>query len=626
MRVDRRGAADIMLVGLLIIVGLATATPAADAVAGHLMLVNDNAGWSWFQDERAIVDHAGARVLVATIGNHSGSDGANRAGVVDVSSFDLSTRRVIRAPLGTLAGDDHNAPALLVRPDGRYLAVYNDHNADSLTRTSISVAPGDPGSWQAQPDFANPANVTYANLFFLAAEGKTYDFNRSVGYDPNYLVSTDQGSTWAHGGKLLRDPADSDVGRPYVKYATNGVDRIDFITTEAHPRDQDTGVYHGYLRAGKLYRSEGTLVGALGTAPRADAFTPLLLPGQIVDGTPRNRAWTTDLSLDADGAPIAVFTSRVDDSILDHRLYYGRFAGGAWTVDEMARAGAGLYWPEADYTGLAAIDPRDPGVVYISSTIDPRTGAASPFHEIFAGVTVDNGTLWTWTPITEFSTVDNLRPVAANWSDGSVVLWLRGTYTSYTDYDMAVVGVVQQDGQVTGKVRYTDATPSNTTLADGEPLTTTGPTTDSGPTDDAWHRRTGVGNGDEVFTAGEGGDEDVPRLKTTIVGAATGEHDVFAFFWADPAEDWQISLGLSVDEMRTFRQDFCEQAEPGDFSNHVVLTGATVHLYTAYLGRVPLVAPATLPVFVDDSPLGLGSGSRTWYDGVGLAAVTSGPP
>ena len=78
--------------------------------------------------------------------------------------------------------------------------------------------------------------------------------------------------------------------------------------------------------------------------------------------------------------------------------------------------------------------------------------------------------------------------------------------------------------------------------------------------------------------------------------------------------------------MRTFRQDFCEQAEPGDFSNHVVLTGATVHLYTAYLGRVPLVAPATLPVFVDDSPLGLGSGSRTWYDGVGLAAVTSGPP
>ncbi len=602
--------------------GLAGAVERADGVAGDLMLVSDNAGWSWFQDERAVVDPTTANVLIGTIGSGSGSGGASRAGVVDVNSFNLATRRVVRTPIGVIAGDDHNTPALLVRPDGRYLAVFNDHNADKLTRYSISTAPGDPTSWQEQPSFANPATVTYANTFFLAAEGKIYDFNRSVGYDPNYLVSSDLGASWAHGGQLLRDPADSATGRPYVKYVANGTDRVDFITTETHPRDHDTGVYHGYMRAGALFKSDGSFVAALGRAPPADAFTPLLLPGQVVNGRPRNRAWTTDLALDSDGNPVALFTSRVEDSITDHRLYYGRSFAGAWSVHEMAVAGAGLYWPETDYTGLGAIDPRDPNTVYIASDIDPRSAAALPFHEVFQGVTINSGRSWTWTPITERSTVDNLRPIALAWPGGRAVLWMRGAYSSYTDYDTAIVGVVLQDGETTGKIQYTDATPSNTTLADGDPLTTTGPAPGGGPTDDAWHRRSGAGNGDGVFTAGETGDEDAPAVKTTLAAAA-GEYDVFAFFWADPDEDWQVSLGLAAGEMRTFRRAFTEQASAEDFASSMIVTGTTVHLYKAYLGRVRLHSP-TMAVFVDDSSRGAGSTTRTWYDGVGVAAVARG--
>ena len=84
------------------------------------------------------------------------------------------------------------------------------------------------------------------------------------------------------------------------------------------------------------------------------------------------------------------------------------------------------------------------------------------------------------------------------------------TYTTYTDYDMSVVALVQQDGQTVGDIRYTDATPANTTLAGGGALTTTGPTAYGGATDDLWHRRDGFGNGNEVFTAGESGDENAP--------------------------------------------------------------------------------------------------------------------
>ena len=545
--------------------------------------------------------------------------------MVDIASFNLADRRVTRTPLATIVADDHNTPALLVRPDGRYLAAYANHSSDNLTRYRISTNPGDPTSWLPAQSFTNGAGATYNNVFRLSTEGKTYNFTRTVGFDPNYLVSTDDGSTWAYGGKLLQDPANANNRRPYLKYASNDTDRVHFITTEGHPRDTNNGVYHGYMQNGTLFRSDGTAVGALGSSPSANAFMPLLTPDQVINGTTRNHGWTTDLSLDAAGNPVAVFTSRVNASTSDHRMYYGRFDGTNWHVNEMARAGGFLYAAESDYTGLAAINPRDPNTVYISTDINPQNNAALAHYEIFKGVTANNGATWTWTPVTQNSTVDNIRPIIPKWSGGTAVMWMRGTYTTYTDYDLSIVGLVEQDGQTVGKVSYTDATPGNTTLANGNPLTTTGPSANGGATDNQWHRRTGFGNGNEMFTAGEGGNEDAPALKTTVSNVAAGEYDVFAYFWANPNESWQISLGLSESEMRTFKQDFAEQAAGADFTAAVVLTGDTVNLYQAYLGRVKLLSPGPLAVFVDDSPFGTGAATRTWYDGVGLAAVVPAP-
>jgi hypothetical protein len=593
----------------------------ADDVAGNLMLVNDNGAWSWFEDERAVVDAGTGNVLVGSIGDASGTGGAARNGVVDVASFNLSTRRVTRSPLATIVADDHNTPALLVRPDGRYLAAYANHGSDTLTRYRISTNPGDPTSWGPAQSFTNAAGATYNNVYRLSAENKTYNFTRTVGFDPNYLLSADDGSTWSYGGKLLQDPANNNSTRPYLKYASNDTDRVDFITTEGHPRDVNNGVYHGYLQGGTLYRTDGTPVGPLGSSPAASAFTPVFTPTAA-----RNHGWTTDLAHDAAGNPVAVFTTRVDNlASADHRFFYGRVVGGTWQVHEMAMAGAGLYGAEGDYTGLAAIDWRDPSTVYVSTNIDPQDNQPLGNHEIYKGVTPDNGATWAWTPVTQNSTVDNLRPVLPKWSGGTALMWMRGTYNSYTDYDLSIVGLVGQDGQSVGKIGYTDATLNNTTVANGNPLTATGPSANGGATDNQWHRRTGFGNDNEVFTAGEGGDENAPALRTTVADVAAGEYDVFAYFWANPLEEWQIAAGLSESELRTFRKDFAEQASADDFAATVVLAGDTVSLYQAYLGRVKLTSAGALPVFVDDSPFGIGTSTRTWYDGVGLAAVVPEP-
>ena len=109
-----------------------------------------------------------------------------------------------------------------------------------------------------------------------------------------------------------------------------------------------------------------------------------------------------------------------------------------------------MYAGEDDYTGNIAIDPQDPGTVYISTNADPVTGkplisgADGTRHwEIFRGASRPGVAKWTWTPVTRNSRADNIRPVVPIRAQGGrTVLWLRGKMLSYTNFDFEVVGLI----------------------------------------------------------------------------------------------------------------------------------------------------------------------------------------
>jgi hypothetical protein len=65
--------------------------------------------------------------------------------------------------------------------------------------------------------------------------------------------------------------------------------------------------------------------------------------------------------------------------------------------------------------------------------------------EIFRGATADEGRSWRWQTVTRDSTADNLRPIVPR-TEGreELLLWLRGRYRSYTDYDLEVVGLLRR--------------------------------------------------------------------------------------------------------------------------------------------------------------------------------------
>ena len=425
-------------------------TPAADR-----FLLTDDGGWCWFQDERAIID--GDLLIVGSVA--SGHEQSSRSGNVEVHWRNLvsgdSGTSVLHEQLGL---DDHNVPGLLVLPDGRILAIYSRHGQDRLIRMRRSMLPGIASAWGPEtrieigPEAS--AGVTYSNVHEVRDEDGQrviYDFYRGEGWDPNVLRSVDAGANWESMGRLMSGP-----GRPYLKYASDG-ERVHFVATEQHPRDADNSLWHGYLEGQDLHQSNGDVIGYLRTeSPEPSAY------GRIFEGRPDAVAWPADLELDANGHPVVIYTVQIEGADQprgkagrDHRFRYARWTGSRWLDFEAGHAGRRLYPGEDDYTGLAAIDPVNPSVIYISTDADPRTGEplvteldGRRHRELFRGRSYDLGRNWEWIPLTNQSIHDNIRPMAVAWgADRTVLLWLEGSMKSYTDYEFSIRGRIIEHHQ-----------------------------------------------------------------------------------------------------------------------------------------------------------------------------------
>jgi BNR repeat-containing family member len=437
--------------------GGATGGAGGTAAASPIML-SDDGGWCWFEAPRALFQ--GSRLVIGSVA--SGWNDASRKGDSNVIVHDLATGTTSTFELhNQLEEDDHDAPAFLQRPDGRLLALYAKHGTENHFYYRLSTA-NNPLMWAAEQTFTPTAatQLTYSNLYLLTAESnRIYDFYRGLdaSYKPSYAYSDDLGQTWHSGNVIINVPSTGTLQRPYARYVSNGTDTVHITYTEAHPRDFDNSVYHIYYKGGMLYRSDGTAIHPLtqGLATPDEGT-------RIFQGDANNVGWTVDVVLDpATARPHTVYSVQVGSAGLpvgmggdDMRYRYARWDGTAWRDHPLAYAGTRLYSGEDDYTGLAALDPTDASLIYISTNANPTTGAAlmstadgRRHWEIFRGTTANAGDSWQWTPVTMNSTLDNLRPIVV--SDGGarkVLLWLRGTYRAYTDYQQQVLMLILAGG------------------------------------------------------------------------------------------------------------------------------------------------------------------------------------
>jgi len=442
-----------------------------------MQTICDNAGWCWYQDPRLIICRETGNAILASIAGSGGMGGKVRKGDAQVTSFNPQTGEASTVVIGGVlsygTSDDHNVPALWQRPDGRFLVMHTGHNQGREDKQPksfyrVSIEPYDASAWGPEKIFHWPTHdpvgngsvaVTYSNLHFLADEGDDgvlYNIGRGSGQTWQITTSEDWGETWTYRGLLSLPPEGGRAySNGYPKFCNNGLDRIDFIITEAHPRDYNNGVYHGYIKGGKTHDTAGNVIDPdtfSEQAPKPEEFTALFTPGEQ-SGNNRHTAWTVAIARDANNDLYALYTARIgtrsvralDQTInpigdAHHGLYYAKLVGDSWESHEVCEMGRGLYKPESDYTGLAAIDPRDGSHVIVSTNHDPSTGQRIPQHDLFHGQTTDNGASWRWRRLTEEDVEDYLRPLTATLKDGRLlVAALHGDYFTMHDYNQRMV-------------------------------------------------------------------------------------------------------------------------------------------------------------------------------------------
>jgi hypothetical protein len=456
-----------MRIGRRIVLAILTPCLLAEhalAKANIITLATDGA-WTWFNDPRAIYDNG--TLYFGYVRNEDGR--------TVLSAFQPRTAHRTDLWISTQTEkDDHDNPGLLLKQDGRILAIYSRHNTDQFFsfRTSTKPHPDSPADWSPEQRIpASGAGVTYANPFQLSAErGKIYNFTRDLNFNPTVFASTNGGETWPPPRLFIE--TGSGRTRPYVKYCSDSNRRIDFLYTDGHPRDVKNSLYHAFYQQGALYKTDGSLLKSFNDIPLLHSSGQR---GSVIyqysetaasdpnDHIPSGRAWCWEIAYQTDGHPFCVFSVRRDHvtgtNWFDRRIYYSyaRWTGKDWQKRFIAHAGRNLYRAEEDYAGGICLDPDDANVVYISSN------AANPFnlsdtdhvplraddrYEIWKGTTRDGGLSFDWQPVTSNSSADNLRPYVPRHSRAGVppahnptLLSLRGVYRSYTSHDCSIVGL-----------------------------------------------------------------------------------------------------------------------------------------------------------------------------------------
>jgi hypothetical protein len=415
-----KSGGKILLAGLAALASGVIVTPPPPAPTGSF-LVADNAAWCWFSDPRAVYYNGKTYITFIT------STGVNMIVAYDHATDTVAGPVTIRTGMGV---DDHANPAILIRDSDKRLIVFYSAHTGSGTYYKISTNPEDISSWGSEVNLdpiLGKSGYSYNMPVQLLGEANDpiylwYRYNLSGTTLWGYTWSTDGGANWSGHHSFFH----VSVGHQYLKLAQNGDSRIDFVVTDGHPVETGhTSLYHFYYSAGNWYKSDGTAI----AAPYYSGITNFT---QIYDGSSA-AGWMEDIAIDGSGNPVVLYT--VYNSDTDRDYYWAKWTGSSWVSHKVADAGATIasIGTSTAYVGGASLDPTDPNIVYASVTVGGQ-------WEIVKFTTADNGASWSQTAITTDSTAENIRPfVPANRQADLKVLWLYGTYTSYTSYLMEML-------------------------------------------------------------------------------------------------------------------------------------------------------------------------------------------
>jgi hypothetical protein len=404
-----------VVVSAALFAALAVAVPAAADVDG---------AWGYFGNPRVVYAHGNAYFGFVSSRGDVGVGALRLRG-----GHQRST--VLWRRFGT---DDHNNPALWVRPDGRIIAFWSPHSGHHYAtggtsrlyyRISLrprSIARFGPLHTIRGNTGGNQLGYTYPSPLYVRATHTLWLFWRGGDWQPAYVRSRDGGRTWSRPRTLLRG------GRKvYAMYAADGARGFHVALVPDNPTVSQNSLYYLHYSGGRWFRADGRVVGSLRTPTNMRRGDRLFAPWKAA----RN-SWVLDVASEG-GRPVVLYwlTGGPADG-----YWYARWDGRRWSHHQVAQSrrlrgevgGQHL----GGCMGGATLDHETPWVVYLS-----RVAGSSA--EIDIATTPDGGRTWGLRRVTHDSVWPNLRPTSPlGLRHGRVVLWMQGRYSCFRDYDTVI--------------------------------------------------------------------------------------------------------------------------------------------------------------------------------------------
>ncbi len=422
----RRSCAILMVA----LVALAISPPARARVS--VTQLTDDGAWCWFSDPRAAFD--GYRFATGWI---------TKTGVIEAATVDLSTGETCISTLEPVwEADDHDHPAMLRLSDGRYAAFYCRHAAPgTFPMYKVSLEPDEVESWgprQIVPKNASGgAGATYVNPLPVPGQRDSYHlFWRGADWKPAMSTGTYEPSTGAWTWSDYWKPIHVSTGRPYIRFADEGGERIGVCFTDGHPDAVNNNVYYAEIRpegggAEGYYRADGRRIKEFGAVPLQPCESDTVFDHEAAPAQTGDNSWVWDVAFDDAGYPVVAYATFPSKRV--HQYHWARFDGTSWEDATLVYdCGGSVADTTIDpkqhyYSGGIALDPREPTTVYLSK------------KHIYWGwdieqwKTADGGDSWTVRKITENDQNDNLRPVVPRNAPAEydIVLWMHGNYDHY---------------------------------------------------------------------------------------------------------------------------------------------------------------------------------------------------
>lgn len=394
--------------------------------------VTGDGAWCWFSDPRAIY-----------LDNVVYGGFVDREGSIWAFSYDPVTSEKKQCKIyDRLQYDDHAAPSVLALPDKRIVIFFSAHGPSPIYY-AVSSRPEDITGWEEvrsiEPDVNGNRGYCYTNPVMLSGENnKVYLFFRGPNFKPCVITSDDL-KTWSQPLTVVdKRPGKNAGGRPYMKVASDGKDKIFLAFTDGHPRGEPlNSIYFLMYKDGAFYKADGTKV--------SDGFATVYpdMADKVYDASETfDKAWIWDVAVAEDGNPVLVY-ARFSNANNEHSYWYAKWNGTEW--DNINIASAGEWFMRNDYNNKNLIEKENnySAGVYLDHNAPNTVYASVPVENVFeiGKWTLSDDGKWTRTAVTRDSERDNVRPfVIRDYPDGyPELLWMYNySYPGFRAYDTAI--------------------------------------------------------------------------------------------------------------------------------------------------------------------------------------------